>query len=533
MLISRLWQTVTTSTHVGVVRAGYQSLGQYPLELTTLKMIPASARQGLRLPAKYCSTPADAARRPEDVLTYVPGECWAQLLEQVGDSESLLVSLVREEVTHLPRAIYSLSQAMQNAGAEPVNYSHLPEQSVLRGVVTWCQERSAARRDLPPHPTQLQENKTLVTLMRILSADHARPLPPLDWSFLEPLFSDADLRPGVISLISRQAVTSRTAKMIVERQLRGEQTREVVMSYMNNLKLLVSSVSQSSMQHWLTRSLQTGLHAACCTGNSADMMTMLQDVSAALQDDNVGELGQAVIGQAMETIHDIVPLEDADLHQQYLMTASQLPVTVLERLSSPSVWWEVTDTKLHKAAGLRTSLALSSSTDTPLTWLNEIIEVAARQSGDQSYLLRHLVTLLTRCRAEPTRHMIQTWLLETMGHISSQLRSGGQVMFLMKVWSLTVTILSEADTLVSDRDHVTGAATWDLLPVSLSRLCQYHGNMSGQLADWCLNIVKNNNTSLDRSRDTMTAALRVFKDSNTWSEASMWGKLVMSGYNNQ
>ena len=166
MLISRLWQTVTTSTHVGVVRAGYQSLGQYPLELTTLKMIPASARQGLRLPAKYCSTPADAARRPEDVLTYVPGECWAQLLEQVGDSESLLVSLVREEVTHLPRAIYSLSQAMQNAGAEPVNYSHLPEQSVLRGVVTWCQERSAARRDLPPHPTQLQENKTLVTLIK-------------------------------------------------------------------------------------------------------------------------------------------------------------------------------------------------------------------------------------------------------------------------------------------------------------------------------------------------------------------------------
>ncbi len=44
----------------------------------------------------------------------------------------LLASLVRQEVENLPRSVYHLSQAMQNAGAEPLTYNHLPDHSVLR-----------------------------------------------------------------------------------------------------------------------------------------------------------------------------------------------------------------------------------------------------------------------------------------------------------------------------------------------------------------------------------------------------------------
>jgi hypothetical protein len=121
-----------------------------------LKWLPAAARAGLRLPPKYCATPAEAARRPEDVLPYVPAECWPRLLlllpSAVGDGgggggggdgvkertiveegvRTLLGSLVRQELENLPRSVYHLSQAMQNAGAEPVNYNHLPDHSVLR-----------------------------------------------------------------------------------------------------------------------------------------------------------------------------------------------------------------------------------------------------------------------------------------------------------------------------------------------------------------------------------------------------------------
>ena len=82
------------------------------------------------------------------------------------------------------------------------------------------------RRDLPLHPSQLEDqNKSLKLGLTLLASDFGRPLPPLDWGFLEPFFVDAQLRSSVISLLCRQAASSRTAKMIVERQLRGEQTK--------------------------------------------------------------------------------------------------------------------------------------------------------------------------------------------------------------------------------------------------------------------------------------------------------------------
>ena len=141
-----MWQTVSTSENVNVVRAAYESLGQYPLEMTQLKMLPSQARVGLKLPAKYCATPCEAARKPEDVLPYVPSECWGQLLSKDANSDLLIKSLIQNEVANLPRAVYSLSQSMQNSGAEPVNFCHLPEYSVLRGIVQWIQDCAVARK---------------------------------------------------------------------------------------------------------------------------------------------------------------------------------------------------------------------------------------------------------------------------------------------------------------------------------------------------------------------------------------------------
>ena len=40
--------------------------------------------------------------------------------------ERLLCNLIREEVTNLPRAVYSLSKAIQKYSTELVNYNHLP-----------------------------------------------------------------------------------------------------------------------------------------------------------------------------------------------------------------------------------------------------------------------------------------------------------------------------------------------------------------------------------------------------------------------
>jgi hypothetical protein len=46
------------------------------MEKISLKTLPECYRQGLKLPTSYAKTPVDAARKPEDVLPYIPGEYW-------------------------------------------------------------------------------------------------------------------------------------------------------------------------------------------------------------------------------------------------------------------------------------------------------------------------------------------------------------------------------------------------------------------------------------------------------------------------
>ena len=523
----------TSEAQASVVVASYTALGHFPLELTQLRMLPPAARSNLKLPAKFCATPAEAARRPEDVLPYVPSECWGQLLATSLECEALVTSLVRTEVTNLPRAVYSLSQAMKNAGAEPVNYSHLPEASVLRGLVAWLIEVAVSRRDLPRHPSQLtEEDKAVNVCLRVLATDHGRPLPPVDWSLFEPLFVDPELRLGVISVLAKQAASSLTAKMIIERQLRGEQGRDVVMAYISCLELLVSAIPGQTLGPWLTKSLQTGLHAADSDRGSADLVTMLQHIRAALQSEGISEASVQGLAGCVESLHEAVSTEHTELYQEYLLTAAQLPVASIERLSSPSLWWEVSEAKLQRAAGLRSCLALTGSTDTPLTWLNEILEAASKQTGDHTYLLRHLLAVLTKFRARETVHLVKSWLLELMGQISSLVRSGrstaGPLMFLLDVFCLAVVVLAETDTLVPDRDllSVARGLRLGLLGVSVARLCRHQGSMAGQLADWCSSLLRSELVTSPH-RETVQGALRVFRDAANWQEATLWGKLVM------
>ena len=513
--------------------AAFTALGNFPLDLTQLRMLPATARQNLKLPAKFCATPAEAARRPEDVLPYVPSECWGQLVESTLEAEPLLTSLVKAEVTNLPRAVYSLSQAMKNAGAEPVNYSHLPETSVLRGLVAWTMEAAVTRLDLPRHPSQLSnENKSLSVCLRVLATDHGRTLPPVDWSFLEPLSSDPELRAGVISVLARQAAASLTAKMIIERQLRGEQSRDAVLAYCACLELLVPVIPGPTLGPWLTKSLKTGLHAAVNGQGTAELVTILQSIRRALQSEGVTEAAVQGLAGCVESLHEDISTDQDQIYQEYLLTAAQLPVTSIERLSSPSVWWEVNEAKLFKAAGLRSCLALTGSTDTPLTWFNEILEAASHQPGDHTYLFRHLLAVLTKFRTQETVHLVRSWLLELMGQISSHLRSGPSIasplVFLLDVLSLAVMVLAETDTLVPDRAMlgVARGLRLELFGVSVSRLCRHQGAMAGQLADWCSSLLRAELITSPH-RERIHETLRVFRDSANWQEASLWGKLVM------
>ena len=143
------------------------------------------------------------------MLDYVPGECWPQLL--ASPSAAIHVEeLLRAEVLGLPRPLYSQVHAFeiclslqthlfQNSGAEPGSYSHLTETSVLRGLVSFLQAKS----QLSPHPsTTAKASPLLASIISLLAAKLGRPLPPLDWTFLDSLHESAMLRLDLVEFQS-------------------------------------------------------------------------------------------------------------------------------------------------------------------------------------------------------------------------------------------------------------------------------------------------------------------------------------------
>jgi len=542
--INWLWKNVMNVDDTSVIKALYEAIACFPLEASKLRMLPIGAREGLKLPPKYCATPAEAARKPEDVLPYIPSECWVKLLASVtGETEQsgvekLICSLTREEVTNLPRAVYSLSQAMQNAGTEPVNYNHLPEHSVIRGIIGHIIQNGTNRKELPKHPAQLQdENRILSACLRILAADHGRPLPPLDWSLLEPFFSDSALQGLVIDVLSRQAVHSRSARIAVERQLAQEQGRDTTMHYMRNLLLIGEAVPPQILSTWLNKALQNGLHITVHGENSAslDLSSMLSKLREAIELKTIPEPNQLCLNQAVENLHEKIPADKEELYEVYLSAATKLPLKNIERMSSPAVWWEVTPAKMYRATSLRTALAMSDDTDTPLTWLNELLEVASKQAGDYTFLFRSLLSVITKCRV--TKKQVTTsWLLELMGQISALLRKAGPqkpagpaIPFMIDVFNLAIIAMTETDSLLIPRDQicVSRASRLSALSLATCRLANHYPGLAGQLAEWCLQVSRHDEV-VSPHKEGLRAATRVFKHSSNWQEASMWGKLVVS-----
>lgn len=51
----------------------FRALSKFRTDQMSLKMLPECFRRDLKLPSEMVKTPADAARKPEDVLDYIPG----------------------------------------------------------------------------------------------------------------------------------------------------------------------------------------------------------------------------------------------------------------------------------------------------------------------------------------------------------------------------------------------------------------------------------------------------------------------------
>lgn len=436
---SILWTWVSSKLKSSVNEAALKALENFDTDNFSLKMLPPYAREGHKLPAKLAATPFEAARKAEDVLTYVPGLAWVKLAVGCPKAhaqyvESFLKATVERELTALPKGIYLTAiqeakrKGYRSSGGqpEPPSYSFLGETSFFKAAVVFLQDFSklvgeATNKD----PEQVEKllrgiDMILVSLGQPLN----RPFPALDWSFLNEVHSAAqkwsqwapNIRQGIFRVTAQQCNKSASALNVISRWLSPSSsilTKQDQISLFSLLDQLGRGLNTQILQAFLAHVFAEALE------DSEHLTRLLEALQPHLTCDYVHDTNRNVMSNAVENLNEKIEPSNEKVYKAYKACVADLPQKHIERLTSPSLWWEVTDEKLYRAAVLRCHVAARDPEATALPWLNDLVDSAAGLPGDRSHFLLVMAeTLTARSEAEES----SAWLLSLLGRLREHLK---------------------------------------------------------------------------------------------------------------
>lgn len=210
--LSKLWHYIVHSESE-ITSAALTALQNFDFNEFTLAQIPEIFRQNIVIPAAYIKTPVDTTHDPVDVLTYVPGQCWVQLIQKVNSKSiefaaDLVSHYIHNEIDSYRSGVYQLPEGKP----EPTNLKQLHNRSPLRYMVDYL---------IVEAKKSIRGNELVVlNCLRCLSKKFPKPIPPLDLYFLVQFMNDdIEMRKYCIKILANQMVQSGTAKNVMENYL--------------------------------------------------------------------------------------------------------------------------------------------------------------------------------------------------------------------------------------------------------------------------------------------------------------------------
>ncbi|GIY37035.1 focadhesin [Caerostris darwini] len=133
-IAASIWKRLSTGSMSPEAAAeAYKTLAKFPLDCHILKQLPPPAKANLQLPISMKATPFEMSKLPEDVLTYIPGYCYIDLLKSLQNDIVLkgysvfLNSLLKQEVAELPRSVYNPRKHLQKRQTTSELLSKVPK----------------------------------------------------------------------------------------------------------------------------------------------------------------------------------------------------------------------------------------------------------------------------------------------------------------------------------------------------------------------------------------------------------------------
>ncbi|XP_026320647.1 focadhesin isoform X2 [Hyposmocoma kahamanoa] len=565
----KLWSYVAESNQPEVVEAACDALAGYRIEDYTLSDVPEVYRRTVKLPASFCKTPADAARRPEDVLDYIPCEIWPEVFKYTNQAalsgvQRFLTRLVEREIKGYRSGVYQ-----RDARHEPDNLNYLPPYSVVRGLLeTFRKQATSPSYDFP--------DTVLLSIIDVLTSEYPRPLPPLDLCFLHELYHRGALwKPACVKLAARQAQTSASARRFLENYLQGiapetSDDSDILLVFellpilcrgmppnslrdpiqkclshsfniiasiknkdVNNLKYIESNTKVVKKKEVRKNSEEVGKNSeevgkipeeANKNSESTKYMFIkqLEMIKECLECEKIHDANRTLLSQIVENYFSVIS-DDNVAWPAYAQTCRCLSTPYLERLTSPAAWWEPSAELARKAGAVRCAVAAAA----PLVWLNDVIDAHAQLVADQEYSLRCIMLALKA--APPDDKSTIDWFLQLMARTQvafKETEDESVKLYLCDVFMLSIAIFS-GHWVLEDTHQLTGkrSVRQTLLPAASASLLA-----RGAWADCTLQMLEWLSYTRGATRDAATAqccqrALLALRHTQPFNQQKIWKRL--------
>nr|XP_037873431.1 focadhesin isoform X1 [Bombyx mori] len=470
----RLWAYVADSNHPEVVEAACDALGGYLLDDYKLKDIPEIYRRTVKLPASYCKTPADAARNPEDVLEYIPCEVWPEVFKcsnqaALGGVARLTTRLIEREIKGYRSGVYHLE-----AKTEPMGYNHLQPFSVIRGLMECFRKQATS-------PSFDYSDEILLAILQALTSDYPRPLPPIDLCFLPEMFHRGrQWKELSVRLAARQALVSISAKRIMDNYLQSIEVENCdesdILTVYELLPTLCRGMPPNSLRAPIEKTLGRS-HAIVSKTKSSDnpeellFVKLLVLIRRCLESEKIHDANRKLLSQMVENYYSVIDESNVSW-DTYVETCRSLSSAHLERMTSPSSWWEASGEALRRAWRVRCEVARGAPGGIALVWLNEMIDAQASSPPEQDFSLRCMAPVLQA--ADPGSAAARDWFLQLMARTQvafNETEDLSAKLYLCDVFVLSVVTLSGHGAL-RPGDAVAGdrAAARALFPAAVAAL---------------------------------------------------------------
>ncbi|XP_025830165.1 focadhesin isoform X2 [Agrilus planipennis] len=413
-----LWEFATQSGDKNVRRSAYEGLSNFKIEDISDTM-----------PERYKICTNDVL----PAFGLVNCECWINILKSSPEDTldaigTMLFRLIEIEIIEFRPRIYQVPEG----GREPDTYNYLSVYSPLRAITNYVKL----------NVQKMKLNAAYLQCLRVLSLEYKKPLPPLDWCFLQELVHYKQAKFFCICIASHQVRSSGSARRFMENIVVALTTNEhECLDVFQNLRFLCDSIQPAILRPFIKNALTYSLKLY--DEDEHFFNTINTCLKSTLSRHDIHEANRATISDVL-----VYVIKNADQKspsfESILKTTAELSKNYVSKfnLDRTSIWKFLLFVKVRIAKALY-------SKENHFSWLNEIFNVEDYTQGEQIVILQEVVKVIKKYKNDPS---VRVWILELLGQTQALIVDNGstekRLNFLCSTIVISFIFLTDQDILI-------------------------------------------------------------------------------------